>query len=87
MTFGKLGPNKSEENAALLRYLVVNKPPETGDDDAPLQRIVVVGKHKYYDLFNVQLIDYAPGPAGSCVVRSCRSIRWTCCGIRRIPTG
>ncbi|WP_373512306.1 DEAD/DEAH box helicase [Persicitalea sp.] len=64
MTSGKLGSIKSEENAALLRYLVANKPPEKDDDDAPQKRIVVIGKHKYYDLFNTQLIDYSPGPDG-----------------------
>ncbi|GHB83007.1 DEAD/DEAH box helicase [Persicitalea jodogahamensis] len=64
MTSSKLGPNKSEENAALLRYLVAKDQPETADDDAPQKRIIVIGKHKYYDLFNAQLIDFPPGPGG-----------------------
>ena len=64
----KIRPNgflhKSEENTALLRYLVAKNQPETGDEDAPQKRIVVIGRHKYYDLFTAQLIDYAPGPEG-----------------------
>ncbi len=64
MTSSKLGPNKSEENAALLRYLVAKDQPEIADDDAPQKRIIVIGKHKYYDLFNAQLIDYSPGLGG-----------------------
>ena len=56
---GTVGEN---EDIALVRYLDTKN--QTELSGAFLKRIVVVSKHKYYDLFNTQLIECALSPTG-----------------------
>jgi SNF2 family DNA or RNA helicase len=48
--------------ALLTRYLDAKSQTDSGN--AFVKRIVVIGKHKYYDLFNAQLLESPLGPAG-----------------------
>lgn len=48
--------------ALLARYLDTRKPTDTTNPF--VKRMVVVGKHKYYDLFTAQLIESPLGPNG-----------------------
>lgn len=54
--------SETGSEALLARYLDAKNQPEPGE--AFVKRIVVVGKHKYYDLFNAQLLESPLGATG-----------------------
>ncbi|MPR35067.1 DEAD/DEAH box helicase [Salmonirosea aquatica] len=56
------GPLQTGHEALLAKYLDAKN--QANSDNPFVKRIVVVGKHRYYDLFNAQLLESPLGPAG-----------------------